>query len=42
MYQIRGYDSIWDQFYWLPELYEEYEAALKRCRTREIPIKVSA
>ena len=42
MYQIRGYDKMFDEFYVKPEVYSDYDEAFARCRMNESVIKVSA
>ena len=42
MYQIQGYDKLFDEFYIKPEVYSDYNEAFSRCRTNESVIKVSA
>jgi len=42
VYKIRGYDKLFGEDYWLPEVYETYEQAFKYCKTNESVIRVSA
>jgi len=42
MFKIRGYDKLFGEFYWLPEVYNTYEEAFERCRSNESAIKVGA